>query len=113
MTDRQTRMDRAVFAARMRAAYPRPREVDAHQALVEVGHRHEVHPADVVALVHSTHEAAQAYAAGNRDLYGLPVTWHALVDGGVLAVTDLRHSLMREGKAITDPRWPDDWRRGM
>jgi len=105
MTDVQRRI-RAELVGR----YGWPRPTDKAATLRLLGRRHDVHPRDVSACVYASRDAAEAFAAANREHWSHPSLGIAVVDGGVVGVIDLRPSLRGFGCMPTDPSLPDDWR---
>jgi hypothetical protein len=93
----------ADLGAPTRERYGTPAQVRGGDALRRLGLRGTVHPDDVVAFLYPTQEAADAFAAANREHYGHPDLGSFPVPGGVIGVSDMRHCL----RVVTDPAKPD------
>lgn len=104
------RDERFTIGKMLRARYGQPVAVEPGPALRLFGRRNEIHPRDVVACLHSSTEAAEAFTAANREHWHHDTLGPVVVDGGVLAVVDLRGALRAHGCEPTDPRLPDDHR---
>lgn len=78
-------------------------------ALRIMNRRDDIHPRDAIAVLYPSMDAAEAFAALNRDHFGHDVIGPLPVPAGALAVVDLRQQLTDLGGEPTDPALPDDW----
>ena len=74
-----------------------------------MGRRDDIHPRDVVASLYPSVEAAEAFAALNREHFGHDVIGPVAVPAGAVAVVDMRRTLAALQKQPTDPALPDDY----
>ncbi len=94
------------------AKYGRPavrRGSQAGDVLRALRLRDSLHPRDCVVGVYPSMEAAEAFAAANREHWGHEVIGPAVANGDVVDVVDLRPSMAKlSGWAQIDPALPDE-----
>lgn len=110
--------DRRMRGETLRARYGQPTAVPSKKVgglLRALGVRDQLHPRDCWACSYPSWEAAEAFAAANREHYGHDVIGPAVVGEDVVCVIDLRKSIRELAKDTTpdwqptDPALPDEW----